>query len=506
MILFRVFGVHLSVLQGAGIVSAAIMTTAVFLLARRFLGRIPSVAMAVTFLYAFGFAHLTPNPSFNFVLPYSYAATYGIIAATLGLLFLVRHAQEGRDRYLALSIVGLVLAALAKVEAVLPIAAAHFVYLIATVFMRRITRNHILFYLAGAVVLALPYGLLTVHAGARLWTDNLAVVVNQGNLSFALETMGFDSPLDSLQRLALSSIIMSIVVGGGVIASFVLRRDRSALTRWLVTMLPAVFGFFIYATLGTDLPLRLLPLLTIIFLVTFAWRFWRRPASRTEILPTLIIWSFTAGCLIRLGFNVGPFFYGFFLVPVPFVSLGVFLFRDLPALLGRTAWSKRAINATGFGLVAGFASAALITSTVFYAQHTMDIETPRGHIILRGEFWQKEVISYLQEFRSDTDVAVIPQGAGLLFLAGVQMAGGLYNYVPMEFSGSYTDENIVLRMQSQPPDIIVLLTQEPGSFRYTGFGIEFGHLTANWIKINYLPIAGRREVTILRHVSSGDTS
>ena len=49
MLLYKIFGVHLSVLQAAEIVSAAMMTMAIFLLARRFLERLPSVAMAVTF-------------------------------------------------------------------------------------------------------------------------------------------------------------------------------------------------------------------------------------------------------------------------------------------------------------------------------------------------------------------------------------------------------------------------------------------------------------------------
>jgi hypothetical protein len=37
------------------------------------------------------FAHLSPPAIFNFVLPYTYSATYGILAATASLYFLLRH-------------------------------------------------------------------------------------------------------------------------------------------------------------------------------------------------------------------------------------------------------------------------------------------------------------------------------------------------------------------------------------------------------------------------------
>jgi hypothetical protein len=500
MLLFRVFGVHLSVLQAAGIMTAILMTVAIYLLSRRFVGRVPSALMATASAYVFGFAHLSPNPSFNFVVPYAYAATYGIVSATLGLLFLVRHVQEGNDRCLAFSIVGLVLAALSKVEVVFPIAAAHVVYLIATPFVRPITRRQIFFYSIGLVVVAGIYGSIATRTGTRLWTDNLGAVMNQGNRAFVLGTMGFNEVFTSLLLLTLSAAILIVVLGLGVAASLFLHRDRSAPIRWTMTALPAAFAFAVYATLGTDLPLRLLPAVTIAFLAVLSWRFRYQPEQRAQILPALLLWVFTAGCLVRLGLQAGAFFYGFYLVPVPFVALGVLLFRDAPSLTGKAVWSRLAIGATGFGIVLGFAAAAFTTSSMFYSQHTMDVETQRGHILLRGEPWQKEVIAYLRKLPSNTRVAVIPQGAGILFLSGVRMAGGLYSYAPMEMSGNYTDDEVVRLFRSNPPDFIVRLTQDPGSFRYTGFGIEYGWETAKWMQMNYMPVAGNREVNIFRYV------
>ena len=127
-------------------------------------------------------------------------------------------------------------------------------------------------------------------------------------------------------------------------------------------------------------------------------------------------------------------------------------------------------------------------------------------MILRGESWQPDLISYLKQLPRGMRVAVIPQGAGLLFLADVKMAGGLYSYAPMEMSGEHTDEKVVNEFASAPPDMVVFLTQDPGSFRYTGFGIDYGHRMAAWLKENYVPVAGSSEVTVLRYIGANSAA
>jgi hypothetical protein len=270
--------------------------------------------------------------------------------------------------------------------------------------------------------------------------------------------------------------------------------------------LPPVFSFVTYATLGVELPFRLLPALTAASLSVLIWSYWSQPKGRIVIIADLLLWVFAAGCLTRLGLRSVPYHYGFYLLPVPFLALGVLLFRDLPKFLGHTNRAQLVIKATGFGVVAGIIIATFGISRTFYAEHTMDVDTPRGHILLRGEPWQKEVISYLQKFDPDTRIEIIPQGAGLLFLSGVRMAGGLYLYAPMELFGNYTDQEVVRRLQSWPPDLVIFLTQDPGSFRYTGFGIVFGWQTAKWLRMNYVPVGGNREVIILRYAGADNVS
>src|SRR5579862_9466926 len=78
--LFHFFGNHAGILMAAGLICAALATVITYRLARRFISRSGATCVSVAFLYICAFAQLTPNGSFNFVLPYTQSATYGMTA------------------------------------------------------------------------------------------------------------------------------------------------------------------------------------------------------------------------------------------------------------------------------------------------------------------------------------------------------------------------------------------------------------------------------------------
>jgi hypothetical protein len=453
--------------------------------------------VTVAFVYAFAFGHLSPNPSFNFVVPYAYSATYGMLVSTASLLFLIRHVQGERDRDLALSVLFLALAALTKLEALAPSLAAHGAWIVAGAWARRIGVRHALAYACGLALAALPYLLLALRAGRALWTDNLAAVVNTGSREHVFETMGLADPGRSLWLMAISAVALAVAAGVALATARLLRPERPTWVRVLATVGGGLLCFLLYLQVGSALTMRLLPALAVVVLAALAWRVCRKEDHRRD-LPALLLWAFAATCLVRLGLLAGPAHYGFFLGPVPFLALALVLFRDLAARVGGE-WGRRAVVGAGVGVVAGFTLSAFAVSVVLYADHGLEVRTPRGHMLLRGEPWQPEVVAFLARLPEETRIAVVPQGAGLIFLAGPRMAGGIYSYAPMELSGRYTDERVVERFRSDPPDVVVQLRQDRGSFRWTGFGVEYGHGMATFLGANYAPIAGSPEVIVLRY-------
>src|SRR5262249_1389503 len=146
---------------------AALMALVVYFLALRLSDRLAATVVATAFLYLCAFGHYYFNGIFNWVMPYTYSATYGMLAAAASLLLLVRHVQDGRRGDLWLSVACLVLAALCKVEAVVPAAVTHALFLATT-------RPRLAPYLAGAAVVLGVFAVFRIRVGSRFVDDYLS--------------------------------------------------------------------------------------------------------------------------------------------------------------------------------------------------------------------------------------------------------------------------------------------------------------------------------------------
>ena len=90
-LLFRLFGIHLSVLYATGIAISAIITLTLYSLSRTFL----PIWLSFTVGFAFLVRAFHPN-IFNYVLPYSYPAAYSAMFSTILLWLLVQDCFEER--------------------------------------------------------------------------------------------------------------------------------------------------------------------------------------------------------------------------------------------------------------------------------------------------------------------------------------------------------------------------------------------------------------------------
>src|SRR5271154_27541 len=92
--LFRVFGIHLGVLIGAGVSVVGIASVLLYSVSRAFLPVWLSFAAVFAFLLQAFQCDL-----FNYILPYSYPAAYGSMFAVLMLWLLLRYGCEPRAKY-----------------------------------------------------------------------------------------------------------------------------------------------------------------------------------------------------------------------------------------------------------------------------------------------------------------------------------------------------------------------------------------------------------------------
>jgi hypothetical protein len=497
MLLYRNFGVRLEVLAWAGIASAALMCLGLYRLSRSFLNPWPSAIVAAAFVYLCAFAHLN-SPIFNFVLPYSYASTYGIVAAIWSIHWLVRHVREKTRATLLLSVAWLTLTALTKMEILLAAFAAHVMFLAMSASERQFTRNlHLITYGVTAALVLGVYGVLAARTGPALWHDNLGSMLNPAIRHFSMFIMGLVNIGNSVAAVALSAILLGVITVVTRYLGCIAAEKGPSLLDYALVLGAGIIPFFA-SWLLFPISFRALPFIGLGVIVVLAAHWWRQPEQRTEWSAHLILWIFATVCFSRILLRCSPRYYGFFLLPPGLVALGILLFDYAPRLMGSSGRPRRVVEAAGVGLFAGAALAALLVSNNSYALHTEEIATQRGRLYTIADGIQAPVVRALSVLPSETQVLVLPEGAGLVFMSGLRPTpDGMFSYLPVEIYGNYDDARILARWKTNPPDIVVIVKRPMLEYGYRGFGIDYAIDLYAWVLKNYEPITEKNAAFVL---------
>jgi hypothetical protein len=497
--LYRVFGVHLDVLVWAGIASAALLCAALYRIGRHFLGRVGSTAVVVTFIYLCAFAHLYVGAIFNFVLPYTFAATYGACAAAWTLALLLDHVRSGGAGAFYLSTGCLALAALTKLEAFIPAVAAHAVFAAAGGPRRSGSRRLFGAGYAGAAGAVLGvYGFFALRVGPSLWDDNLAGVVNAGSDRFVRTVMGLShlgaSLLAIVASVALLAAMLAVAYGASrLMASGVTLRlttRRSGVAGWSLAAAAAISTFLLYRAFELHVHFRALPALMAAVIAYLAMLSIRRRENRAEWLPHLLLWVFGLACLWRIPLNSRPHHYGFYLLPVGLVCFAVLCFDYGPRLAGGGEWASRLFSAAGLGMLAAGCTIAFSDSRQFDALHRSTLSTPRGELRIFDRWrFERSAVAALQRLPGNTRLLVLPQGSGLLFFSGLREADTMFSYLPMEVADLTADQNLLARWKDRPPDVIAFVGVPLTEFGSAGFGKDYARLSMEWILETYAPVS-----------------
>lgn len=469
-VLYRIFGVHADVVMWAGIASAAVMTWLVWLLARRLTGRAIATLVAASFVYLCAFPRIDASPAiFNFALPYTFAATYGMVVATASLLLLLRYVEAERTGDLALSVAFLVLAGLAKLEVLVPVTAAHGAFLAARFAARAPGRRPLVAYAAGAVALALVYGVLLARVGPALWTENLAGVANTAAVLFIRRVMGVDDLGASLTALGLSAAAFG---GVAAIACLAGRLASRPVAMWTAVAVATVAVFGVFARWGHELAFTALPWLVAGGGAFAAWRWWR--TREQGDLAFALAAAFAVAALARVILRPYPSHYGFYLLPVALACGARLLFRSLPAVAARVGTPAAVPRVLGAALVLGTVTCCAVRSAGEYSSPTIEIATPRGRMLVPRDYAiLARAIADLGRRPPGTRVVVVPQGAAVPFLAGLEGGDSMFSYLPMEIPDTAADHRLAERWRRQPADLVLIADVAALEFGFRGFGRDY---------------------------------
>jgi hypothetical protein len=487
--LFKIFGVHLDVLIFAGVLSAALMCWVIYRLCRRFTDRGAATLITIAFLYICAFAHLTNNAIFNFVLPYSNAATYGCLVGLASLLFLVRHAQQqkARDFWLAAGCLGL--SALTKVEIIFGVAVLHSAFVIGTVWMKRFSRMHMLGYGAAAALVTGVYGYFTAVAGRDAMYGNLLFQFFSTNNQASSLHMGLMDPLGSLIGIAYSFAAMGGVLGCCVVLTRLVPPKDGKLAP--VHLLAALAGFLVYFFLSLEYPFRLLNFTAATVCLVYLWRWIKHAETRETILPQALVWTYAVASAARLGLKVVSYHYGFFLLPAALVAFGLLWFAFLPRWFRPGAPANPIYRAAGTGVLLALIVSHYSTSAYLYSLHTATVQMPRGTIHLLDLPQSKHGTAYasamwlLSKMPPETQVVVMPQGAQLSFLTARDNPIGWFGFTEPELVSIYDDAHLLEELKRTRPEIVIFSNADISDINENQFGVHYAVKSWAWVEENY---------------------
>ena len=419
--LYALFGRHLLVLQGAGLASSMAASWLLFSLTSRFIGRRLAAAAPLVFIAVFAFAYYLPKANiFNFILPYSFCATFGVVL----LLCLFRAGagalDEDRARDWALLGACFSLTALTKIE----IFAAGAVFVAALAWAGRSAgpsgwarRAGPFLLAAGAVLLPCVLTFGRAVDWAATWRD---AVLPETRVLYASWLFGTDRPAANVGAILLAAGGFAAL---GVLSVWAgrLREDSGpevspAEFAGPALALAAASGGVLWL-LGPMNVFRCMGLFIVLLAARCVLRFLRGEGDRGDAL-LLGICAASLALMLRKLLALDPSHFGFYMLVPGLVPFLVFLFGMAPGLTrrpGDARWIKGV-----FAVFLAAASLALLSVSLrTYRQKTHALRTPRGTLVLEEDRFAA-MDALLAHFRGAPrplpGMLAVPEGALINFL------------------------------------------------------------------------------------------
>lgn len=504
-LLYRLFGIHLDVLQAAGLLGAALVVFLIFRISRRLLSPLDAVLATVSVIVWLAF-----KPHGNLVSPYAYSALHATIFALVALLFSLRYLETARVRDLFVAACAAALAAVTKLEFALPAITAIGCALL-ILHLRDWNK------LAKRVAIAaLPILSLVVAVYSwllyKIGWDTLVVDCHlfythlpRSLVVYNAWRSGTNRPIASMAEM-LAGLAMCAVIGSvALIAGLVHARQgiaadqrrRRGLRVGVVLVISGLAAILIAILTGgwDGSPLRAIPIL-LIGLIAFNYS-----GAHTDLRKgaLVIVCVYSLAILSRVFLRVpsaGP--YGVFLMPTSYVLFYCLLVQTLPSGVERW-WGEQPIaNSVRIAVrclvTLGILVSAAETTVRYQTRYRHEVSAPRGHFrVLQAHAQYQEALDFLRDHSSPGDsIAVFPEGSDLAFLSERRMP--FRHQILLPGLMSETDEQrTILQLASVPIRFVLIVNRPTREFGVDVFGRDFHQSLGQAIRKDYhvVKVCGR---------------
>ncbi len=546
-LLYRLFGVHLSVLKVSGAVCAVLILLLIYRLARALMSEWEAFLAA-----GFVLVVCALKSTANYIQPYAYAALYGLVFALCSLAATVSYIRR-RSEYSAeaetaleqdmpaeagtlntvsaglyfsrrrpemlMFLAGLFagLSLISKPEIALAALATGFTALIVESFTARrlLWREATLFVLPVIVIAAATYGFILSQTPLRVLLEDNHVLFT----AMPEQLVYFNRHISGLAQWP-SSLWFSLA-GIGVFA----------LWAGLCAMVGAIFsrresewrGVFktglVVAVIGGawreaairlfNVPSDVTPFASAVFVLPalmglIVWKgSFRQP--RPRVLLAVAVFSFVS--ILRAILNVtttGP--YTPFFIPTLIVVYLYLLFRAAPALMSKSDPVRLNIRRVTMLLIALLIVGMGVNSAKrFHRLNTFTVSSPRGGFVTVPEIGKplQAAVRYVEERTAPDDyVLALPVATTINFLTARRYPLREEIVHPGFLTGD-KELDAIERIKTRNTPLILIANLDTSEFRDRTFGVDYNQRLMRWINENY-HVAARFDSPGSRDAKLGD--
>ena len=422
-----VIGHSLASYTAIGLLQSIVIVIGLWLALRRTAGVLAAFVAALCFV-ALSMAGASTWGA-NFVFPYTYAAT-------LGMMFLVIALAAFLYERAGLAIAALVAASWCKVEYAAGAALIVIVLLIA----RRLRSQYALAFF-GAMVATFALAAFYFRHTRWLGENVFAATLTKGVVArhfFGSVSGTADWP----KNLALA------VVGAAAIA-IVAYAFRLSTTVAVV----AVIGSLLLT--ADDAFFRGWGLLQIAALIA---------GVRDRTSPLIIFAAFSIASTLRVPLNVTPAWYGCVLIVPLYALIAHVLFGELPRYGVRPAF--------WLPLIAAFCIRDLVEQRVRYAVKAYPIVSSRGTFFDSNGDRAGVLNEIIRTIHGGT-MSVMPEGITLNYLTGTTTPLSFHTFTPPETADPAIELAVIEELRARRPDRVAVVSRDVSEYGYHAFGSDY---------------------------------
>ena len=488
---YHIFGETLC----ASVIFGALVTifTVVFLyrIGRFFLNRRVASLLVLNFITIFAFGG--NSPIFNFILPYTSAATMAALFSLITVYFALKFILQEKARCIYLSAFFLFLTILSRFDVGLLLAFALAVSSLCYFFIKR--NVSFLISVATAVFTAIIAYFLFIklnHAYAGFVDSVFNIFLSTSdNPYFHLRLSGFLDPLSSI-FYALKHFLLWLAVAG-VFAGLPhwLKRFSVLTIRFAVFTLP---GLIVLVLLAFHFPYygiySALPLTLMLFTFYLVLSMMQGEASFfSKNFALFLLFTAALAILARIILNFSIFSYGFVLGILGIIAFYIAWFELFPRIISLKT-SARRYYTSGFTLFIILLNVPIFGDAMkYYSNKNLLIHSSRGDLYSNQDehslrFW--ETVDYLKKNTPrNTSLVVFPEGIAINYFSGRINPLRHINFIPPDIVALGGDDKLIEALTHYKVEYVAITDRRTPEYKFTDFGKDYAVKLNSWIKANY---------------------